>query len=330
MGNPNSNALVAGQRQKQKFSVALQTETYQKLIKNTLQDPERAERFIASISSAVATNKQLQECTPASILSGALLGESLNLSPSPQLGQYYLIPFKNQLKDEDGNKLWVKDAKGDFVKDEKGRRIPVTENVAVFVAGYRGYIQMALRTGQYRKLNVLEIKEGELNHFDPLNEEISCVLIEDFEKREAAPTTGYYAMFENKNGFRKAIYWSKQKMISHADKYSPAFSAEAYKKILAGEMPEKDMWMYSSFWYKDFDMMAKKTLIRQLLTHWGMLSTEFEQFILSDEKSRTIDGNKIVVSDVEEVTTSGPIVTANEIGQPEFTEVVEQVNLDDL
>ena len=83
---------------KPKFSVAIQTEQYQKLINNTLGDPNRARRFIASISSAVATNTALQECDAGTILSGALLGEALNLSPSPQLGQYYLVPFKDKNK----------------------------------------------------------------------------------------------------------------------------------------------------------------------------------------------------------------------------------------
>lgn len=329
MGNANGNAMVVGQKQKQRFSVALQTDTYQNLIKNTLKDPDRAKRFIASISSAVAVNSQLQECTPASIIAGALLGESLNLSPSPQLGQYYLVPYKNQLKDSDGNKLWVVDEKGNKVKDDKGKWIPITENVATFQMGYKGMIQLALRTGQYKKLNVLEIKEGELKSFDPLNEEINCILIEDFEKREAAPTIGYYVMFEYLNGFRKAIYWSKEKMISHADKYSPAFSAAEYRKLIAGEIKEADMWKYSSFWYKDFDAMAKKTMLRQIITKWGVMSTEMQQIILQDEKIARFDGQEIVVDDL----TVMPEVT-NEVTEldfkPEYTGVVEQINLDDL
>ena len=91
MGLANANQ---GLRQRQKFSVAIQTDTYHKLINNTLGDPERARRFVAAISSAGAVNPALQECDAGSVLAGALLGETLNLSPSPQLGQYYLIPFK--------------------------------------------------------------------------------------------------------------------------------------------------------------------------------------------------------------------------------------------
>ena len=113
------------------------------------------QRFISAIISATTTNPTLQECTNQSILSAALLGESLKLSPSPQLGQYYLVPFNDK---------------------EKGK-------VAQFQLGYKGYIQLAIRSGYYKKLNVLAIKKGELIRFDPLNEEIEVKLIEDEETR---------------------------------------------------------------------------------------------------------------------------------------------------
>lgn len=326
----NANQLVAGQKNKMKFSTALQTDTYQNLIRNTLGDPERAKRFVAAISSAVAVNPQLQECNAGSILAGALLGESLNLSPSPQLGQYYLVPYKNQVKDANGNKLWMVDEKGNKLKDERGKWIPVTESVATFQIGYRGMIQLALRTGQYKKLNVIEIKEGELKHFDPLNEEIECMLIEDFEKREKAPTVGYYVMFEYLNGFRKAMYWSKEKMLSHADKYSPAFSAENYKKYIAEDYDKKDEWKFSSFWYKDFDAMAKKTMLRQIISKWGVMSTEMQEIVLKDEKMTQLVGSEIVTEDIVEMPEPVAPVTIDELKQPEFEAVGGQVNLDDL
>ncbi len=84
------------------------------------------------------------------------------------------------------------------------------------------------------------------------------------------PTVGYIAHFEYINGFEKTLYWTADQMMAHADKYSPAFSAKAYQKLLNGEIPQEDMWKYSSFWYKDFDGMAKKTMLRQLISKWGM------------------------------------------------------------
>ena len=158
-----SNTKIA---QRPKFSVAIKTDTYKNLINNTLQDPKRAGRFIASISSAVAVNPALQECDAGTILSCALLGESLELSHSPQLGHYYMVPFNDK---------------------SRGK-------VATFILGYKGYIQLAIRSGQYKKLNVLAIKKGELIHYDPLSEEIEVSLIQDELERETAETIGYYAM----------------------------------------------------------------------------------------------------------------------------------------
>ena len=299
----NSEALSTA-KQSPKFSVAISTTGYKNLINNTLGDPERAKRFIASITSAVAVNPQLQDCDAGTILAGALLGESLNLSPSPQLGQYYLVPFKSKAK---------YDKQGNVIQPETAR--------AQFILGYKGYIQLAVRSGQYKKLNVLEIKENELIRFDPLNEEIECDLIDDYEAREGAQTIGYYAMFEYINGFRKAIYWSREKMMAHADTFSPAYSAAAHKKLQAGEIPDKDKWKYSSFWYKNFDDMAKKTMLRQLISRWGIMSTELQQAFIQDSTLAEVgDANEIVITPEEQLQFS----------QPEATDVVEQVDLSSL
>ena len=241
-----------------KFSVAIQSDMYKNLINQTLGDKNRATRFIASISSAVATNQALQECDAGTILSGALLGESLNLSPSPQLGQYYLVPFNDS---------------------KKGYK------VAQFQLGYKGYIQLAIRSGQYKKLNVLAIKKGELIKYYPLNEEIEVNLIEDEEERENAETIGYYAMFEYINGFRKSLYWSKSKMEKHALKYSKGYAAhKGY-----------------TFWEKDFDGMAYKTMLRQLISKWGIMSIDMEQAVEKDMATINTDGTYEYVDNEEDI-----------------------------
>lgn len=228
---------------------------------NNIVGGKNGPRFISAIVSAVNTNTQLSQCTNQSILSGALLGESLNLSPSPQLGQYYLVPFNDR---------------------EKGK-------VAQFQLGYKGYIQLAIRSGQYKKLNVLAIKEGELIRFDPLNEEIEVKLIDDEEVREEAETVGYYAMFEYTNGFRKAIYWSKKKMEAHALKYSMGYRA---KKGY-------------TFWEKDFDGMAYKTMLRQLISKWGIMSIDMQTAIDADMAVINEDGTKSYV-DNENIVDEQP------------------------
>lgn len=233
------------------------------------------QRFISAIISATNTNPALQECTNQSILSGALLGESLKLSPSPQLGHYYLVPFNN------GN----------------------SGKVAQFQLGYKGYIQLAIRSGQYKKLNVMAIKEGELEYFDPLNEDIKIqLMVEDWDKREALPTIGYYAFFELTNGFRKALYWSKAQMEVHATKYSPGYRA---KKGY-------------TFWEKDFDSMAYKTMLRQLISKWGIMSIEMQSAFEGDMAVINEDGSKNYVETDDDNFIDAEVIDA-EI-PPEKTE----------
>ena len=239
--NVNEKVSVPAKQERKRtpFSVMIQTDTYKNLINNTLGDPKRASGFVTAITSAVATNPALTDCDPGTILSAGLLGETLQLSPSPQLGQYYLVPFQDR---------------------KLGRK------VCTFQLGYKGYIQLAIRSGQYKKLNAMAIKEGELIRYDPLNEEIEVQLIDDETAREAAPTIGYYAMFEYLNGFRKVIYWSKEKMQNHALEYSQGY--RAHKGY--------------TFWEKDFDSMAIKTMLRQLISKWGIMSIEFQKAYEAD------------------------------------------------
>ncbi len=128
----------------------------------------------------------------------------------------------------------------------------------------------------------MPIKEGELVRYNPFDDEIELEYIENDELRETLPTIGYYAMFEYHNGFKKVMYWSKDKMLAHADKYSAAFSAKSYRDIQEGKINQRDMWKYSSFWYKDFDGMACKTMLRQLLSKWGILSIEMQRAFEAD------------------------------------------------
>ena len=227
-------------------------------VNSIIGDPQRGARFISSIVSAVSTNPQLSQCDNASILSGALLGESLNLSPSPQLGNFYLVPFNDK---------------------NKGK-------VATFQLGWKGYYQLALRSGYYKKLNVVEIKEGELISWNPLEEEINVNIIENDNEREKLPTIGYYAYYEYLNGFKKAIYWSKEKMEAHALQYSMGYKA---KKGY-------------TFWEKDFDSMAKKTMLRQLISKYGIMSTELQNAYEGDMAYIKEDGSKVYVDNQEDMS----------------------------
>lgn len=237
---------------------------------NEIVGGKESQKFMTSILSAVTNNPSLQECDFMSILNCAFLGEGLKLSPSPQLGQYYMVPFNDS---------------------KKGCK------VAQFQLGYKGYIQLAERTGVYRKLNVLAIKEGELVKYDPLNEEIEVNIIEDETIREKAATIGYYAMFEYLNGFRKTLYWSKEKMEAHANQYSQGYRA---KKGY-------------TFWEKDFDAMAFKTMLRQLISKWGIMSIDMQEAYTKDMAVIEEDG-KATYIDNEEMSEEviSTVVTPNE------------------
>ena len=252
-----SNSLVQSKANTKMGMTAYLTQDAVKDQINKVIGGKNGTRFITAIISAVNNNEQLQQCTNQSILSAALLGESLNLSPSPMLGYYYLVPFNDK---------------------NKGK-------VAQFQIGYKGLIQLAIRSGQYKKINVMAIKEGELEYFDPLNEDIKVnLMVSDWNAREKAKTIGYYATFELTNGFKKSIYWSKEQMEAHAEQYSMGYKA---KKGY-------------TFWEKDFDAMAYKTMLRQLLSKWGIMSTEMMSAIDSDEAVINEDGTKTYV-ETEEV-----------------------------
>lgn len=270
-----NNSLVKN-NSKQRMGIAayMSNEAVKAQISSIVKD---SKTFITSVVSAVQTNPALQNCTKQSILSAALLGESLKLSPSPQLGQYYMVPFKNKGVDE-----------------------------AAFILGYKGILQLAIRSGQYKKINVLPIKEGELVRYDPMEETIEVNLIEDEEIREQTPTCGYYAFYEYMNGFRKALYWSKKKMEAHALKFSKGYKA---KKGY-------------TFWEKDFDSMAMKTMIRQLIGRFGIMSIDMQKAYEADTAVIKEDGSYDYVDavTVEEIPDAEPMNAPEPAPQQEETQ----------
>lgn len=257
-----ANAVATTQKsiakKQPKFSVFMSQDNIKALVQQSV--GKNAQSFTTAIISAVSNNPALEECTQKTILSACLLGESLKLSPSPQLGQYYLVPFNK--KDRYGN---------------------ILETNAQFVLGVKGYKQLAMRSGQYLDIDVLEIKEGEYKGRDKLTGKQRFEFIEDDDERESLPTVGYMAYFELLNGFKKVIYWTKKKMLHHADTYSPAFRADKYEDYINGKIPKEELYKYSSFWYKNFTEMAFKTLLRHLISQWGIMSIEMQTAIVSDD-----------------------------------------------
>lgn len=225
------------------------------------------DRFITSIVTAVGTNPDLAQCDYGSILSAALLGESLKLSPSPQLGQYYLVPFNDR-------KRGIK--------------------VAQFQLGYKGYKQLAQRSGQLLQIEVFEVKQGELEYYNYFEGEIKLNYIEDETVRNSLPTIGYYGFYRLMNGYKEILYWSKEKMENHAKTYSQGYANDLKKGT------------QYTFWSKNFDEMAKKTIMRQLISKGVPLSIEYQQAYTSDMALIKEDGtaeyidNDPIFKDVEE------------------------------
>jgi recombination protein RecT len=206
------------------------------------------------------------------------LGESLKLSPSPQLGQFYIVPFND---------------------NKNGRK------VAQFQIGYKGYIQLAMRSGQYRDLDVIEVRQGEYKGKDTFTGKPRIEFIENDNERLKLPIVGYFAYFELLNGFRKSIYWTKEKMEQHALTYSQAYKTDIKKG-----------WKMS-FWSKDFDAMAFKTLLRQLISKWGIMSIDFQTAVTHDMGIIDDNGNaNFVDNSNDDIQDVKPLPHSEEENEP--------------
>lgn len=241
------NSLVNNKGQavarKQTFGAYITQDGIAKFVNKTV-GSEKGQKFIAAITSAVSANPALQECDHSTILSAALIGESLNLSPSPIMGHEYFVPFK----------------------DTRNQRI-----VAQFQIGYKGFLQLAMRSGQYKTINVLEIKEGEFKGRDSKTGEEIFEFISDDVERESKNTIGYLAYFELINGYRHSLYWTKKHMEEHAKTYSKGYASDL-----------KNGTAYT-FWSKNFTQMAYKTMLRRLISVWGIMSIDLEKALTTDQ-----------------------------------------------
>jgi recombination protein RecT len=220
-----------------------------------------AQPFISSVVSAVQANPDLAKCTNQSIFSAALLGYSLKLPQSPQLGFFYMVPYKNNDKSKSGAEVYE----------------------AQFQISYKGLYQLAMRSGQYKKIVVTEIREGELVYYNPITEDIEFKPELDYTKRQTLNIIGYYAAYEMINGAIKFIYWDKNQMEKHAETYSASYRSDIKWKSK------------KSFWSKEPIIMAKKTMLKQLLTKWGILSVELRNVLESDQAVIGEDGSKTYI-----------------------------------
>lgn len=219
---------------------------------------EKSDSFMGSLMTLVGGDNYLSQAEPMTIIASALKAATMDLPIDKNLGYAYVVPFNRSEKV--GNK-WVK------------------HNEAQFILGYKGYIQLAQRSGQYKALNALAIYDGQLIDWNPLTEEFTF----NYKAKVSDEVIGYVGFFELLNGFKKTVYWTKQEIESHRIK-----NAKGYDK-------EK----LSGAWVDNYDSMAIKTVLRNMLSKWGLLSVEMQSAITSDEKVFRVDENNDLIEETD-------------------------------
>ena len=185
---------------------------------------KKAPQYMSSIVNLVNGDTDLKKCDQMSVIASCMVAATLDLPIDKNLGYAWVVPYGNR---------------------------------AQFQLGYKGYVQLALRTGQYKAINVIEVHEGELIEWNPLTEELKI----DFSQKKSDAVIGYAGYFELINGFKKSTYWTREQIEKHRQKFSK-----------------------SDFgWKKDFDAMAKKTVLRNMLSKWGILSIEMQTAYTADQ-----------------------------------------------
>lgn len=240
----NSLTQQSGQK-KLTFSQALETDDYKKLINTTLRDSKRANRFVAAVVAAVSATPALQDCSPSSILSAALQGEALELSPSPTLGEYFVVPYKKRKQDS---------LTGEW---------KITP-IAKFQLGVNGRRQLALRSGEYNDIDTRVVRQGEYKGVDKVGRPLFSFYATE-EEAEGKEIIGYMAYYETKQGYIKAKYMTVNEALKRAQR-SESFDLELYKKFKEGKaLSWKEQNATSAPWYQWFDKQAQNACLKDLL-----------------------------------------------------------------
>ena len=237
----------------------------------------KAAGFLTSLINTTNGNAQLQQADPNSILKAGAIAATLDLPIDPNLGFAYIVPYNNKGKNE-----------------------------AQFQMGYKGFVQLAIRTGQYKRINVTELYEGQFESYDPITDELKYNL----DNRLSDEITHYVAYFQTINGFEKYNVMSKEEIENHAKKFSKTYS---YK---------------GSSWQTNFNTMAKKTVLKLLLSKFGILSIEMQTAQKADQAViREFDKNNIEVEYVDNENNVND--TVDEIVINEADSITNENNSDD-
>lgn len=236
------------------FRALMNTPTMKKKFTDILH--EKSDSFMGSLMTLVGGDNYLSTAEPMTIIASALKAATMDLPIDKNLGYAYVVPFNRK---EKVGKEWI------------------THNEAQFIIGYKGYIQLAQRSGQYKALNALEVYEGQLVDWNPLTEEFTF----DYKARTSDKVVGYVGFFELLNGFKKTVYWTKDEVEAHRIKNAKGFD----KTKLTGA------------WRDNYDAMAIKTVLRNMLSKWGILSVEMQTAVTSDEKVFRVNENDDLIEE---------------------------------
>lgn len=274
------------------FQDVMNNNYYQSLLQNTLR--ENKGTFCTSLMELFSSDEKLMQCKPTDLMAEALKAASLHLPLNKQLGQCYILPFKN-----------------------KGIMTPT------LVVGTRGYLQLAMRTGKYETINSDVVYEGELTGYDKVTGRLDLSGV-----RSSNVPVGYFAYFRMKNGLSKLLYMTLDEVCIYAKQYSPTVkfsdktTSESLKKLALKQAAEGSG--DGVGWYSNFESMALKTVLRRLLSKWGELSIESNDIINLDEAPAVSSANErdVQFAEAKEVATvdtaTGEIVQPGaEVSQPQ-------------
>lgn len=256
----NQTGFTPATREKKTFSMAITAPSTQQMITRALKDDRMAARFTSTLIGAVSASDALKKCDPGTIIAAGLRGEGMGLIYGHG---YYIVPY---------------------------------DTVAQFSMGYKGYCQLAMSTGYYADIDCIEVREGELEGRSRRTGKptINLAKYDTDEERESHKIIGYYAYYELKDGAFRYEYWSMDKLLRHADRYSPAFKLDKYNAMIAGELSadEQKKLLRGTPWYDvggGQDKMCRKTMLRQLLNSgYAPLSNEVRSYFNEDGEDGVI------------------------------------------
>lgn len=236
--------------------------------------------FITSVLSAVNANHLLKKALPETVYMSAMMAAALDLPVNPNLGFAYIIPYNSRQKDDKGNDIWVTSAQ--------------------FQMGYKGFIQLAQRTGQYKTISAAPVYEGQLISEDPLKG-----FEFDWKAKKSNTIIGYAGYFSLVNGFEKTLYMTVYELQKHGSKYSKTYSQT------------------SSKWKTDFEAMALKTVIKLLLSKYAPLSVD-------SPMAKAIVADQAVIKDVDTMEVEYTDTTSEDVTEEKSEEQIQKDRLIDL